>query len=49
MKSSIFWDITPGIPLNTNRRFGGTCRFLPQGLFAELDTFLVLFYCLPYL
>jgi hypothetical protein len=25
MKNSIFWDITPSIPLKLNRRFGGTC------------------------
>jgi hypothetical protein len=24
MKSYIFWDITPCIPLKVNRRFGGT-------------------------
>jgi hypothetical protein len=27
MKSFIFWNITPCIPLKVNRRFGGTCRF----------------------
>jgi hypothetical protein len=26
MKSPVFWDITPCIPLKVNRRFGGTCR-----------------------
>jgi hypothetical protein len=25
MKSFIFWDITPCIPLKVIRRFGGTC------------------------
>jgi hypothetical protein len=34
MKSTIFWDITPGSPLNINRRFGGTYRLHLQDLFA---------------
>jgi hypothetical protein len=25
LKFSVFWDITPCIPLKANRRFGGTC------------------------
>jgi hypothetical protein len=28
MKSSVFWDIRPYIPLKVGRRFGGTCRRL---------------------
>jgi hypothetical protein len=31
MKSSVFWDITPCIPLKFNQRFGGTCRLHLQG------------------
>jgi hypothetical protein len=31
MKSIIFWDITPGSPLNVNSRFGGTYRLHLQG------------------
>jgi hypothetical protein len=31
MKSSIFWDITPCIPLKVNRHFGGTCHLHLQG------------------
>jgi hypothetical protein len=30
-KSSVFWDITPSIPLKLNRHFGGTCRLHLQG------------------
>jgi hypothetical protein len=32
MKSSIFWDIKLCSPLKYNRRFGGTCRLLPQSI-----------------
>jgi hypothetical protein len=31
MKCYIFWNITPCIPLNINRRFRGTYRFYLQG------------------
>jgi hypothetical protein len=31
LKSSIFWDIMPCIPLKINRRFGETCRLHLQG------------------
>jgi hypothetical protein len=31
MKSTIFWDITPCIPLSVRRRFGGTYRLHLQG------------------
>jgi hypothetical protein len=31
MTSTIFWDITPCIPLSVNRRFGGTYRLHLQG------------------
>jgi hypothetical protein len=32
MTNSIFWDITPCIPVNANRRFGGTYRLHLQDL-----------------
>jgi hypothetical protein len=31
MKSSIFWDITPCIPLKVSGRFSRTCRLHLQG------------------
>jgi hypothetical protein len=31
MKSSIFWDMKPCIPLKANRRFGGEFRLYIQG------------------
>jgi hypothetical protein len=31
VKNTIFWDITPCIPLSVNRRFGGTYRLHLQG------------------
>jgi hypothetical protein len=31
MKSTIFWDIMPRIPLKVNRRFGGTYSLYLQG------------------
>jgi hypothetical protein len=30
-KTSVFWDITPCIPLKVNQRYGGTCGFHLQG------------------
>jgi hypothetical protein len=30
-KISVFWDITPCMPLKVSRHFGGTCRFQLQG------------------
>jgi hypothetical protein len=31
MKNSIFWDVTPCIPVKVYRRFGGTYYLYPQG------------------